>query len=369
MVQAAAPLVGGPETHVAAVRLLVLADGPGATQVISFDLPFRALREAGVMQLLMLQESDFESLTPRTAEAAIRGVFDHFRPTHVVVSRFGGNGSAGIPRAARAHGVGYVMHLDDNLFAVPVELGKAKFDRYNDPKRKNRLRLLCERADHIYVSTKPLKSQIDAMGFSPEVRSGDIYCAVPIAPAPYKPGKSARVFGYMGTSGHAADLEMIAPAIAAVLKALPDACFETFGSIKAPQSLKTAFGDRVRETKAAGSYLEFLEIFQLMEWRVGLAPLMDTPFNACKADTKFVEYTLAGMPVIASNLPLYQAIAADGRGRLASSAEDWKSGIESLLNDESGGRDMVAKAQQHLGAAYSMERLRAQALHMLGISV
>jgi len=363
------PLIEDPEHASAPIRLLVLADGSGATQIISFDLPFRGLRDFGQMQLLMVQEGDFETLTPQLAEAAIRGVFDRFRPTHVVVSRFGGNGAAGIPKAARAHGLGYVMHLDDNLFTVPMELGKAKFDRYNDPKRKNRLRLLCERAQQIYVSTGPLKAQLDAMGFLPEIRAGGIYCAAPIAPVAYKPRIGSRVFGYMGTSGHAADLDMVAPVIADVLNALPDVRFETFGSIKAPASLKTAFGDRVRETKAASSYLGFLEIFQKMGWQLGIAPLLDTPFNACKADTKFVEYTLAGMPVVASNLPLYHSIAADGRGRLATTAEDWKTAILGLLNDEPSAQAMVARAQDYVVSAYSMEKLRAQALHMLGISI
>jgi hypothetical protein len=363
------PLIQDVENPSAPVRLLILADGPGATQVISFDLPFRALREAGKMQLLMVQEADFQGLSPVAAENAVRQLVDDFRPTHVVVSRFAGNGAASIPKALAAHGLGYVVHLDDNLFAVPAELGRAKFERYNNPCRLNRLRLLCERARLIYTSTAPLKLQLDAMQLTPPVEAGQIYCAVPITPAPYKPANGAPVFGYMGTSGHAADLEMIAPTIAAVLKTLPNAHFETFGSIKPPKSLTSAFGNRVREIKAANSYLGFLEAFQRMNWQCGLAPLVQTPFNECKADTKFVEYSLAGMPVVASDLVVYSRIAAEGRGRLAKTTGDWTSAIVELLTDEPSGKAMTVRAQEHITHNYSMSGLRVQALRMLGISL
>jgi glycosyltransferase involved in cell wall biosynthesis len=185
---------------------------------------------------------------------------------------------------------------------------------------------------------------------------------------PYDAAPGARVFGYMGTAGHAADLEAIAPAIASVLEANPDLSFETFGSIKAPKSLKQTFGGRVREISAAGSYLDFLAQFSKMKWRCGLAPILDTPFNACKANTKFIEYTVAGIPVVASDLPVYREIAAAGRGVLAGNAPQWADAVGALVSDTNRAAAQVSAAQTYVRDRYSMSRLRAQLLQEIGLS-
>ncbi len=354
-------------------RILIFADGAGATQVISFDLPLQERRAAGLTRILMLAEANFDTLGPQAAAASIERVFEAFDPTHLVVSRFAGVGASAIARCARARSLAFVTHLDDNLFEVPESLGVAKFQKYADPARLSRLRLMCERARTVYTSTGPLRDQLQEMGVRTPVVAGDIYCALPAAPADVKgagrgtPDGSGLTFGYMGTSGHAADLEMIAPAIADVLKLRSGVRFETFGSIKIPKSLQDAFPERVSSRKAAGSYLEFIELFKKTDWACGLAPLVDTRFNACKADTKLVEYAVAGIPAIASRLGVYARIAADGRAVSASSLEEWRDAILKLLDDQSFAADMVTRAQRHVQDAYAMRRLSAQLVGVLGL--
>lgn len=357
------PLVQDPESS-APIRLLVFADGPGATQVISFALPLQKDREQGAIQMLMLNEADFEAKSPLQAKAAVEGVLDRFTPTHVVVSRFAGQGASALATALEERGLPYVMHLDDNLFGVPEELGPAKYEKYNAPVRLNRLRLMCERASKIYTSTSPLKTQLEAMGVRAPIVAGDVYCAAWIEMAqPAFDGPP--VFGYMGTGGHAADLAMVTPAIVSVLRANPDARFEIFGSIKMPRALRDEFPDRIGETKASATYLDFLEIFKGMNWRCGLAPLQASAFNACKANTKFIEYTLAGIPTIASDINVYRADAEAGSVLLAADTASWQDQIQKCLLDQDFAAGLIGKAQAQVKTDYPIDRLRDQVFAIL----
>ncbi len=349
-------------------RILVFADGPGATQIISFELPLAELRRSGDVALTMVSEGEFAAMGPRASERVIGALFDAHRPTVVVASRFAGMGAHAIAGECRKRGVRLVAHLDDNLFAVPPELGEAKYRKYNDRARLSRLRLLCERAQLVYASTETLAAQLRQLGIAAPVVSGAIYCAAPAPLAQIRTTADSLVFGYMGTSGHAADLALVEGAIAAILRAIPAARFETFGTIKAPAGLKSAFPERVREIEAAGSYLEFIEKFRAMGWRCGLAPLADTPFNACKADTKFVEYAVAGIPVVASDVNVYSRASALGGVRLARSEGEWIEAIRTLMNDERSARNAAAAAHAAVSRHYAMPLLTAQLCAVLELA-
>lgn len=354
-----APLLHDAGNSAAAIRILVFADGPGATQIISFDLPLLPARESGKVQLTILSEADFEHLSGPDANQRAHNALSQYDPTHVIVSRFGGRGASGIVSACEKRGQSFVMHLDDNLFEVPEALGPAKFKKYNAPDRLARMRLLCERASTVYASTEELARQLETLGLSTPISAGAMYCAAPCAPVPYAPAAPA-VIGYMGSSGHAQDLEMIVPAIAEVLREYPQVRFETFGSIKMPKALQAEFSGRVSARPAAGSYREFMSAFQAMSWSVGLAPLESNPFNGCKANTKFIEYTVAGMPCVASDSIVYQSSLAGGRGILASTEQEWREAIRQLLGNPEMARKMVETAQDDLKTRWSQARLLEQ---------
>lgn len=353
------PLIADADIRGCKTKLLVFADGPGATPFISFDYPLRAARQSGKVQLTILTEGDFADLSPIAADMLIESVFERYSPTQVIVSRYGGVGAQGILKACRKRKLSYIMHFDDNLFEVPEALGPSKYARYSEPARRARLRLLTERAKRIYASTDQLAQQLDGMAFTPQVVSGRIYCAMTATPAPYKRPKNP-VIGYMGTSGHGRDIDMIVPALIGIMERRADVHFETFGSIKMPNALRQKFPDRVKSTKAAGSYSEFIQMFQGMSWTCGLAPLEDTSFNACKANTKYIEYTLAGMPCVASDTVTYRCSLEDGRGVLVRSIEEWSAAIERIINDAEFGHALVDKAQADLALNWTQAELCQQ---------
>jgi glycosyltransferase involved in cell wall biosynthesis len=64
---------------------------------------------------------------------------------------------------------------------------------------------------------------------------------------------------------------------------------------------------------------------------IGIAPLNDIPFNQAKSWIKAIEYSAAGIPFVASDMPEYRRLHETyGIGRLASSLEEWKHHLAEL---------------------------------------
>jgi hypothetical protein len=341
------------------LNVLIVCDGkaPSATQRISFDQPFaqgNGGREARIHFEPHYEEAD-----------EIGAAFERVRPDVLILSRYTSSHGLDWIGLARAADVPVIYHIDDDLMAVPESLGTAKFKAYNSPQRLKALRDNIEQSDMFYVSTAALKERFGEHEITTPIVAGDLYCSVAaadigalLAPA------SGPVIGYMGTGGHSADLAMIMPAICDVMGQLPSLDFELFGTIKMPVELER-FGRRVRHLAPVADYADFIPHLRSLGWWVGLAPLEDNPFNRCKADTKWVEYGLAGMAVVASDLPVYQRACADGAGLLCRTAEEWRDGMMSLIVRPDLRQRTIAAAQAKLASEYTHERLRRQVLGVI----
>jgi len=114
-------------------------------------------------------------------------------------------------------------------------------------------------------------------------------------------------------------------------------------------------------------YAGFLQRLRALGWWVGLAPLEDHAFNRCKADTKWVEYTLAGTAAVAADLPVYHRACADGAGLLAASGAGagWEAQVGRLLASRRLRDATLARARERLAARYGHAELGAQVLAMV----
>lgn len=65
---------------------------------------------------------------------------------------------------------------------------------------------------------------------------------------------------------------------------------------------------------------------------IGIVPLNNIPFNEAKSNIKGLEYSAAGIPFIASDLPEYRLLAEDGVGVLATTAEEWRTAATAFLD-------------------------------------
>lgn len=353
----------------APLRLLVVADAAGATLQLNLLRPLAPLRRAGAMALLVLTEDSLAQAVSRlgasAAAAALRRRWQAFRPSAAFVSRYGGPLAAELLEIAAASQTPLVFHLDDNLFEVPAELGRAKFVRYGDPQRQLAMRSLLEHADLAYLSTELLHRQLAERGpIGGRVVTGTIASAgTPLAPPAPRPAGSGKRFGYMATASHGADLALALPGIHAALDRDPQLRFELFGTIAQPASL-SKYGDRVRRVPPVADYDKFLLCLRDLAWDLGLAPLCGTRFNDAKTNTKWVEYAAAGIPVLASDHALYRGCCADGAGVLVPDA-GWEAAILRVLDDAALRREMRTRAWRRLEEEYAPARLGGQLLEVL----
>jgi hypothetical protein len=84
------------------------------------------------------------------------------------------------------------------------------------------------------------------------------------------------------------------------------------------------------------SYDKFVPWFQSnMHWDIGLCPLLDSTFNRCKSDIKYLDYSAAGIPGIYSRVPVYEStIQHLTTGYLAdNTVESWVEALQRLVND------------------------------------
>jgi len=336
-------------------RVLVVTDsrgGPTATQKISFSQPFNETSA----------ESSFRIFfdTERSDRSAISKAFATHNPHLLVLSRYTSPAGLDWIGQAREAGIPVIFHIDDDLLAVPASLGESKHRSYNDPMRLKALRDNIEAADLCYVSTEELGRRLKEHGVVAPIMAGELYCSVSADDVgALLPPATGPVMGYMGTGGHGADLAMILPAICETMERVPSLNMELFGTIKMPPEL-VRFNARVRHIPAVSDYADFRSALRSIGWWVGLAPLEDNAFNRCKADTKWVEYTLAGMAVIASDLPVYHRACAGGAGVLARGVNQWVESILTLIHAPRERTSMVARAQEKVREHYSHLRLRQQ---------
>jgi len=76
----------------------------------------------------------------------------------------------------------------------------------------------------------------------------------------------------------------------------------------------------------------FAQYPSMFTFDIGLIPLEPVPFNIAKSALKGLEYSMAGVPWVAQDLPEYQLLALDGVGRVARSTDDWITHLTELLD-------------------------------------
>ena len=92
-----------------------------------------------------------------------------------------------------------------------------------------------------------------------------------------------------------------------------------------------------------------------VNWDVGIAPLVNTEFNKCKSELKYIEFSALGIPVVASRIEGYEEAIEDGvDGYLATSENEWVSKLVTLLEDPVLRNGMVNNAHDNILKNYSL---------------
>ena len=353
----------------APVRLLVFADQLGASQSIAFVEGLARSRADGAAAVRLIEEAAFGLDQGLSGAAAARALAEaeiaETRPTAVVLSRFGHvAGAEGIFAAARAQGLPVLVHIDDDLFGLPVVIGIERYRSGRHPRRIQALGAALRRADLVIAATPALAERLAPLaGHS---RFGWLENGAGGRPQPRrrKPAGAPVVIGYMGSASHGPDLELALPALEGLLARGANVRVELFGSVARLPVAEGLPEAVVRHPVVAGDYAAFKRRLAELEWDIGLAPLHASPYNLCKTATKWVEYAEAGAAVLASDMEVYQPMIAQGAAAAAAPGQ-WSHVLQMLVGDASLRRGLISAADGLLRTRFGWERLEDSLLGLL----
>jgi glycosyltransferase involved in cell wall biosynthesis len=163
----------------------------------------------------------------------------------------------------------------------------------------------------------------------------------------------------MGTMTHDADFAPLLPALADIHGRFGDQIqFDLIGFV-ADTTVPTWIRRLAPTAQAGRSYAGFVHWLRSSgTWDIGLAPLAETPFNACKSAIKVLEYAALGLASLASDVVAYQGSLADGPGGMLvpNTTEAWYEALSRLIRDAAWRRHLAAGGAAQLLASGTLER-------------
>lgn len=238
----------------------------------------------------------------------------------------------------KGRGATAIYDIDDDLWNISPSNPAHAF--WHRPEAQLILTKLVRMADLVTTTTPALAAKLSWFNRNVAILPN-------MLPEEYWPeaGKELRhadplVVGWAGSRTHAEDFRVLDGVLNRVLDRFPNV-----------------------EVHLAGASQEWLEpherILHLSEveiadyagliggFDVAVAPLKVSKFNQCKSDLKVLEYSMVGLPTVATKVDSYSSFIRHGEnGMLASSAKDWLSCVARLIEDSDLRRSLGASARK-----------------------
>ncbi len=193
-----------------------------------------------------------------------------------------------------------VYIIDDDLLDIPPTASSAP--HYGDAEVRHFVQRLIDISDAILSPSKLLLEKYARNGRQAVWVEEPALDPVPYAP--HDPDAPVRI-GFAGSIDRTADLEALLRDALLRVKAKygEKVRFEFFG---AEPDFARQLG--ARTLPYYDSYEKYRAALNDLAWDIGLAPMPDTPFHACKHYNKFTEYAAAGVAGIYSDCAPYTFI-------------------------------------------------------------
>lgn len=254
-----------------------------------------------------------------------------------------------LARMARRAGKYLAYILDDDLLNIPSQVSSARY--YGQRQIQAYIRGMIDLSDAV-ISPSPLLLEKYASGKRAiQVEEPTID---PVAYRPREPGGPVKI-GFAGSIDRIGDIEnVLRDALIRVKDAFGDrVCFEFLGAVP-------DFSERLdaRCIPYIDSYEGYRETLNALQWDIGLAPMPDTPFHACKHYNKFSEYAAAGVAGVFSDVQPYVRLKAfDNCAVLCeNTSESWIKALSDLIEDSDRREDCRRKAILCAGEYMSLQR-------------
>jgi GT2 family glycosyltransferase/glycosyltransferase involved in cell wall biosynthesis len=253
-------------------------------------------------------------------------------------------------------GAELIYDLDDDLLNIPPEHPEA--DELTSQAAV--VEYLVRHADRVRTSTQPLATELASLARRVQVAGNALderiwlqSCRQPVDR--YGP---VRIL-CMGTMTHDADFTLLLPALEQIHAQFGDQIqFDLIGFV-AGTDLPGWIRRLAPTPHATRSYPGFVHWLRWAgPWDIGLAPLADTPFNACKSPIKTLDYAALGLATLASDVPAYRGSIADGPGGslVPNTTDAWYQALSRLIRDAAWRRGLAEAGTARLRASGTLER-------------
>ena len=236
---------------------------------------------------------------------------------------------------ANRTGARLIYDLDDNLLTPPPNHPEAAALRAQAAVVGAMIGL----ADMVTVSTPALATLVDPLAkrilLIPTALDERIWRPMARRETVPDAARPVRIL-CMGTATHDEDLRLILPALTEIHLRFGDIFSLDLIGVVAAMELPLWIRRIAPPAHAARSYPGFVQFLTgATPWDIGLAPLADTAFNACKSAIKVLDYAALGLAILASDVPAYRGSLADGPGGLLvpDSTGAWYEALSRLIRD------------------------------------
>lgn len=261
-----------------------------------------------------------------------------------------------LPAYLKENGLPYVYYLDDNFWKIT---GSGELSRhYQSDAVVNALDEFVRGASFVITHSKAMVEFIAN-------RFPDVHCE--LLPVPFdvslvrnvsqklsfQPSQRP-VVGYAGGYKEE-EFAFLEKVITQLSKERPEIRFEFIGSI----SDKLRSLNSVQWFPGFSDYAKFLSFKMSRNWTVGLAPLMESEFNAAKTNNKFREYGGCSIPGIYSDTsPYVECVSSEDTGLLVeNSVESWVDAIKKLVDDKNLHERIKKEAFAFIDSNYSHDAI------------
>ena len=120
----------------------------------------------------------------------------------------------------------------------------------------------------------------------------------------------------------------------------------------------------MKERYAHAPVVPFDQLPRVMaDFDIGIAPLLDTPFNRARSDIKVKEYAASQVPWLASDCGPYAPLGERNGGRLVAD-DGWFDALDDLIADAAA-RERLAQSGQQWALTQSADAVAAAYEHLL----
>lgn len=272
----------------------------------------------------------------------------------VILARSDNSYELALVKCLKNAGKQVLYMIDDDLLNVPLECGESGI-YYGQPNVQTCIREIISLSDGL-ISPSPIL----ANKYKKPLQKYLMIEEPSVEPVPYRLHDKFPVrIGFAGSVDRTDDLETIlGSALRKVHEKYGDRVqFSFFGAI--PSFAKDLDAECIPYQE---SYVDYRREMNYRAWDIGLAPMPDTPFHACKHYNKFCEYAASGAVGVFSDVLPYSRIAEKYSGAVLCSndPESWYMQLTSLIEDACKREALRAEVVQMANEQLSLSHVSTQ---------